>query len=378
VQITGERDNYLPWWERQARTLEAGCAGQSTAALVEEDRVLALALQAALDDSMFLNDVELAQILSVHAEVTEVESYCYEQAAIESQEAEVESHCCEQAAVEVCLMPSPRAAGDHDDVTTEQVAIEPSSLTTAQESSSDNALPRYWAAVAAERAAVAEAAQVLENLSSTEAESGRTTETTMEAGSSAEVGWSTTTAIVRPGGLAWNVAFTEEAAEVEISVHAETTRPMSDLEVESARNDSDGAIALLLQLEEQQQQQQQVVNEENHSGGGDSSSSSSSSQRYRIRTALMMHKQRGTNEDTDCAICCGAFEEGDAVSTLVCNHQYHQACIYKWVEVRPVCPLCKMDIQGSDIDLEPPMSDSAAYQPWWERLSVLPVHRRRD
>lgn len=42
-----------------------------------------------------------------------------------------------------------------------------------------------------------------------------------------------------------------------------------------------------------------------------------------------------------CAVCLADFEAEDEVAGLPCNHQFHAACINKWLsECRAACPLC--------------------------------------
>ena len=52
-----------------------------------------------------------------------------------------------------------------------------------------------------------------------------------------------------------------------------------------------------------------------------------------------------------CTICLGAFDVGDALRRLPCEHTYHKACVDKYfafaardasVEALPTCPLCKV------------------------------------
>ncbi|KAL1531228.1 RING-type E3 ubiquitin transferase [Salvia divinorum] len=48
---------------------------------------------------------------------------------------------------------------------------------------------------------------------------------------------------------------------------------------------------------------------------------------------------------SQCHICLGAYENGDKIRVLPCQHEYHMSCVDKWLqEVHGVCPLCRGDV----------------------------------
>ncbi|KAG6411563.1 hypothetical protein SASPL_129646 [Salvia splendens] len=48
---------------------------------------------------------------------------------------------------------------------------------------------------------------------------------------------------------------------------------------------------------------------------------------------------------SQCHICLGAYEDGDKIRVLPCQHEYHMSCVDKWLqEVHGVCPLCRGDV----------------------------------
>ncbi|KAF5725789.1 hypothetical protein HS088_TW23G00518 [Tripterygium wilfordii] len=54
-------------------------------------------------------------------------------------------------------------------------------------------------------------------------------------------------------------------------------------------------------------------------------------------------------ETAQCYICLVEYEEGDSLRILPCNHEFHRACIDKWLkEIHRVCPLCRGDICKSE------------------------------
>ncbi|KAJ4836884.1 hypothetical protein Tsubulata_015783 [Turnera subulata] len=65
---------------------------------------------------------------------------------------------------------------------------------------------------------------------------------------------------------------------------------------------------------------------------------------------LKNHKKVGSVEGDDdaeqCYICLAEYEEGDKIRVLPCHHEYHMACVDKWLkEIHGVCPLCRGDVR---------------------------------
>merc|ERR1711907_60825 len=48
--------------------------------------------------------------------------------------------------------------------------------------------------------------------------------------------------------------------------------------------------------------------------------------------------------DTHCTICCESHEH-TAITTLPCNHSFHQKCIVPWLQEKPSCPVCRADVR---------------------------------
>ncbi|XP_018681537.2 uncharacterized protein LOC103985168 isoform X3 [Musa acuminata AAA Group] len=62
-----------------------------------------------------------------------------------------------------------------------------------------------------------------------------------------------------------------------------------------------------------------------------------------------IHKKLDTalskNDVEQCYICLADYEDGDVVRILPCHHEYHMACVDKWLkEIHGVCPLCRGDV----------------------------------
>jgi len=49
----------------------------------------------------------------------------------------------------------------------------------------------------------------------------------------------------------------------------------------------------------------------------------------------------------ECVICCMAYNNRDRLTQLPCGHQYHQACVAKWLQINKVCPVCNKEVFGS-------------------------------
>ncbi|KAI6679210.1 hypothetical protein NL676_033091 [Syzygium grande] len=55
--------------------------------------------------------------------------------------------------------------------------------------------------------------------------------------------------------------------------------------------------------------------------------------------------EEGENAE-QCYICLAEYEEGDKIRVLPCHHEYHVACVDKWLkEIHGICPLCRGDVR---------------------------------
>ncbi|KAL6642227.1 hypothetical protein ACP70R_020408 [Stipagrostis hirtigluma subsp. patula] len=48
-----------------------------------------------------------------------------------------------------------------------------------------------------------------------------------------------------------------------------------------------------------------------------------------------------TGEKGVCAVCLEGYEAGDALRTMPCAHGFHEGCIFEWLRVSRLCPLCR-------------------------------------
>ena len=50
-------------------------------------------------------------------------------------------------------------------------------------------------------------------------------------------------------------------------------------------------------------------------------------------------------EDDDlCSICLSNFDNKD-IKILKCNHFFHNDCIIEWLQVKEICPNCKLNLK---------------------------------
>ncbi|KAL6905610.1 hypothetical protein ACP4OV_003211 [Aristida adscensionis] len=59
----------------------------------------------------------------------------------------------------------------------------------------------------------------------------------------------------------------------------------------------------------------------------------------------------GAAAATGCAVCLEDFEEGEEVSAMPCarGHEFHPACIAKWLGRSNTCPLCRHALPTSEL-----------------------------
>lgn len=49
-----------------------------------------------------------------------------------------------------------------------------------------------------------------------------------------------------------------------------------------------------------------------------------------------------------CSVCLEAYDVGDVVTTLPCNHYYHNTCIIRWLQQCGTCPVCRQSLTAAD------------------------------
>jgi len=57
-------------------------------------------------------------------------------------------------------------------------------------------------------------------------------------------------------------------------------------------------------------------------------------------------------EEADiCAVCHEDFHENDKVTRLPCKHEYHKDCVFKWLKMHNICPICRQSIRDETQNL---------------------------
>ncbi|XP_021732498.1 RING-H2 finger protein ATL66-like [Chenopodium quinoa] len=76
-----------------------------------------------------------------------------------------------------------------------------------------------------------------------------------------------------------------------------------------------------------------------------------------IKTMPILLHQRssvGREDEMECCICLGVFEDGDKVKVLPkCDHRFHSDCVDRWLCTQSSCPLCRLSFR-----VDPPSDPS--------------------
>ncbi|CAO2145563.1 unnamed protein product [Urochloa humidicola] len=58
----------------------------------------------------------------------------------------------------------------------------------------------------------------------------------------------------------------------------------------------------------------------------------------------------GSRTPAECAVCLQDFVAEDALRAMPCSHTFHQDCIFRWLRVNHVCPLCRHALPTQEQD----------------------------
>ncbi|KAJ6355191.1 hypothetical protein OIU77_005726 [Salix suchowensis] len=59
---------------------------------------------------------------------------------------------------------------------------------------------------------------------------------------------------------------------------------------------------------------------------------------FPLKNHKKLDRVKGNEEDEQCYICLAEYEEGDKIRVLPCHHEYHMACVDKWLkEIHGYC-----------------------------------------
>ena len=62
----------------------------------------------------------------------------------------------------------------------------------------------------------------------------------------------------------------------------------------------------------------------------------------------MTRDMMGDDDKAECSICMDTVELNAEVTTLPCNHWFHEECVVAWLKEHNTCPHCRKPISGSD------------------------------
>ncbi len=62
------------------------------------------------------------------------------------------------------------------------------------------------------------------------------------------------------------------------------------------------------------------------------------------RELVFIEQKKITESGETCPICLIDFEIDDAVVGLDCEHMFHRLCIRPWLESKPTCPICRVEL----------------------------------
>ncbi|XP_010552923.1 PREDICTED: RING-H2 finger protein ATL66-like [Tarenaya hassleriana] len=61
---------------------------------------------------------------------------------------------------------------------------------------------------------------------------------------------------------------------------------------------------------------------------------------------VVLCRREPAEEESECCICLGGFEDGDKVKVLPqCRHCYHCECVDRWLRSESSCPICRVSVR---------------------------------
>jgi hypothetical protein len=68
------------------------------------------------------------------------------------------------------------------------------------------------------------------------------------------------------------------------------------------------------------------------------------------RESFVPELDGSTKGSTDCSITQEAFEPGDVILTLPCEHRFKEAAILEWLQRSNICPVCRHVVPESEVE----------------------------
>ncbi|OMO53311.1 Zinc finger, RING-type [Corchorus capsularis] len=58
--------------------------------------------------------------------------------------------------------------------------------------------------------------------------------------------------------------------------------------------------------------------------------------------AVQIINEKEDHEEEICGICQEEMVKGEQVRGMIdCSHEFHLTCLFKWVDLKTICPLCR-------------------------------------
>ena len=64
-----------------------------------------------------------------------------------------------------------------------------------------------------------------------------------------------------------------------------------------------------------------------------------------IKFKKYVRKTKKINKKEICVICQDDYSSDHKASTMYCNHTFHKKCLKQWLNQRPCCPLCNINLE---------------------------------
>uniref|UniRef100_A0A0E0MCD4 RING-type domain-containing protein n=1 Tax=Oryza punctata TaxID=4537 RepID=A0A0E0MCD4_ORYPU len=81
--------------------------------------------------------------------------------------------------------------------------------------------------------------------------------------------------------------------------------------------------------------------------------------RTSAKAMVTLHQPNlGETREQDCAVCLEPFEEGNTLRMMPCFHSFHQRCIFSWLRISRICPVCRFTLP-SQADFESEKAEKA-------------------
>ncbi|KAL6870655.1 hypothetical protein ACP4OV_014503 [Aristida adscensionis] len=71
-----------------------------------------------------------------------------------------------------------------------------------------------------------------------------------------------------------------------------------------------------------------------------------------VAIATLPETAAAAADERQCAVCLEGYEAGEALRTMPCAHGFHERCIFSWLLVSRLCPLCRFALPA-DTETEP-------------------------